>query len=187
MKYAKDKNSSYYLDIKKSIDSFKTFSNDFYQKARRAIVVNDKETAIQALEIAVKNYPLSFDTNYQLGKLYFQQKEYLKASMYLKQAFCIDSKSLDVLELLSNVMINIGDYTGSYCVMKRILPLVMNNQKEYLEILKTIKPLEDSFNQLSIEGHKEWAEKYYSFNNYHFALFEYENCLIMDKKQLFRL
>ena len=28
---------------------------------------------------------------------------------------------------------------------------------------------------------KEWAEKYYSYNNYHFALFEYENCLIMDK------
>lgn len=181
LKYAKDKTSAYYLDIKKSIDSFKYFGNDFYQKAKQALALDDKETALQTLEIAVKNYPLSFDTNYQLGKLYFENNEYLKALMYLKQAFCIDNKSLDVLELLSNVMVNVGDFTGSYCVMKRILPLVMNNQKEYLEILKAIKPLEDSFDKLSIEGHKEWAEKYYSYNNYHFALFEYENCLIMDK------
>ena len=183
LKYAKDKTSSYYLDIKKSIESFKNFGIEFYQKAQRANAMQDKETAIQALEIAVKNYPLHFDTNYLLGKLYFEQKEYLKSSMYLKQAYCIDNKSLDVLELLSNVMINIGDFTGAYCVMKRILPLVMNNQKEYLEIIKTIKPLEDSFDNLSIAGHKEWAEKYYSYNNYHFALFEYENCLIMNSGQ----
>ncbi len=181
LKYAKDKTSAYYTEIKNSIESFKTFGSECYQKAQRANAMQDKETAIQALELAVKNYPLNFDTNYQLGKLYFEQKEYLKASMYLKQAYCIDNKSLDVLDLLSNVMINIGDFTGAYCVMKRILPLVMNNQKVYLEIIKTIKPLEDSFDNLSIEGHKEWAEKYYSYNNYHFALFEYENCLIMDR------
>lgn len=183
LQYAKDKNSAYYLEIKKSIEGFKDLGREFYQKAQRANAVDDKETAIQALELAIKNYPLSFDTNYQLGKIYFEKKEYLKASVFLKQAYCIDRKSLDVLELLSNVMINIGDFTGAYCVMKRILPLVMNNQKEYLEILKTIKPLEDSFDKLSIDGHKEWAEKYYSYNNYHFALFEYENCLIMNKVQ----
>ena len=50
-----------------------------------------------------------------------------------------------------------------------------------LGILKTIKPLEDSFDKQSIAGHKDWAEKYYSYNNYHFALFEYENCLIINK------
>jgi hypothetical protein len=38
-----------------------------------------------------------------------------------------------------------GDFTGAYCCFKRMLPLVMNNQREYLEILKVIKPLEESF------------------------------------------
>ncbi len=184
LKYAKDKTNQYYLDIKKSIDSFKLYGNDFYQKAQIAISVEDKETAIQALETAVKNYPLGFDINYQLGKLYFEQQEYLKSSIYLKQAYCIDNKSLDVFELLANVMINLGDFTGAYCVMKRILPLITNNQKEYLEVIKATKLLEKDFNQHSIEGHKEWAEKYYSYNNYHFALFEYENCLIMNNNGL---
>ena len=60
------------------------------------------------------------------------------------------------------------------------MPLVLNNQKEYLDVIKTIKQLEDSFDNLSSQGHKEWAESYYSENNYHFALFEYENCVIID-------
>lgn len=179
LKYSKDKTSGYYQEIKKSIESFKNFSSECYKKAVQALNSGDKETATQALELAIKNYPFNFDANYQLGKLYFEQQEYLRASIYLKQAYCIDNKSLDVLKLLSNVMIEIGDFTGAYCVMKRVLPLVMNNQKEYLEIIKVIKPLEDSFDNLSIEGHKEWAEKYYNYNNYHFSLFEYENCLIM--------
>lgn len=180
LKYAKDKTSSYYQEIKKSIEGFKNFGDEFYQKALRAIAVNDKDTAIQALELAVKNYPLSFDINYRLGKLYFENQEYLKASLYLKQAYCVDSKSLDLLELLSQVLINVGDYTGAYCMMKRILPLVMNNQKEYLEILKAIKPLEDDFDKLSVTGHKEWADGYYASNNYPLALLEYENCLIIN-------
>lgn len=180
LKYAKDKTSNYYLEIKKSIDEFAKFGLEFYQKAMRAMSEQDYDTAIQALELAIKNYPLSFDTNYLLGKLYLKQQEYLKAMVYLKQAYCIDNKSLDVLEMLSSSMINVGDFTGAYCVMKRILPLVITNQKEYLEIIKAIKPLEESFDKLSINGPLEWAEKYYNDNNYHFALFEYENCLIIN-------
>lgn len=180
LKYAKDKTSTYYKEIENTITEFKKLGTDFYQKARQALVMQDKDTAIQALEVSIKNYPHNFDANFKLGELYFHKEEYLKSLIYLKQAFCIDNKSLDVLELLSNVMINLGDYTGAYCIMKRILPLVIHNQKEYLEIVKTIKPLEDSFDKFSLNGHREWAERYYNDNNYHFALFEYENCLLLD-------
>ena len=79
-------------------------------------------------------------------------------------------------------MINLGDFTGAYCCLKRILPLVINNQKEYLEIIKTLKQLEDSFDELSHEGHEQWGDNYYNENNYHFAMFEYENCVIIDGK-----
>ena len=64
--------------------------------------MKDDETAIQALEYAAKNYPNSFDTNYQLGKIYFGQGNYMKAMIYLKQAYCVDNRSLDVLEILSS-------------------------------------------------------------------------------------
>lgn len=180
LKYAKDKTSAYYLDIKKSLEEFSKFGDEFYRKAMLALSMDDKETAIQTLEIALKNNPCNFDVNFQLGKLHFEKQDYKKAATYLKQAHCIDNKSLDTLELLSNVMINLNDYTGAYCVLKRILPLVINNQKEYLEIIKTIKPIEEKFDNTSLRFHIEQAEQYYQDNNYNFALFEYENCLIID-------
>ena len=179
LKYAKDKTSAYYQEIKKSVDEFKKIGTDFYQKAQRAISENDNETAIQALSYAVKSYPLNFDTNLLLGKLYYEQNDFMHALIYYKQAFSLDNKSLDVLQRLSEVMLKLGDFTGAYCCFKRMLPLVLNNQKSYLEIIKTIKSLEESFDELSYQGHLEWADNYYNDNNYHFALFEYENCLIV--------
>lgn len=180
LKYAKDKTTSYYKEIKTSLEGFNKLGNEFYQKAQRAVAMRDNETAIKALESAAKNFPASFDINYLLGKLFLQEKEYMKALIYLKQAYCLDNKSLDVLQRLSSAMINLGDFTGGYCCLKRMLPLVLNNQKEYLDIVKTIRQLENSFDNMSYQGHLEWAENYYNDNNYHFALFEYENCIIID-------
>lgn len=180
LKYAKDKTSKYYLEIKKSIEEFARIGNDFYQKAMRAISLNDTETAIQALEYSVKNHPVKFDTNFLLGKLYLKEKKYMQALIYLKQALCIDNKSLDVLEKLSSTMIELGDFTGAYCCLKRILPLVINNQKEYLEIIKNLKQLEEGFDVQSYRGHEQWGDRYFDDNNYHLAVFEYENALIMN-------
>lgn len=182
LKYAKDKTTNYYLEIKKSIEDFKRIGNDFYQKALKAFAVSDNQTAIQALEYAVKNYPTSFDINFLLGKIYYEEKQYMQSLIYLKQAYCLDTKSLDVLERLSSVMLTLGDFTGAYCCLKRILPLVINNQKEYLEIIKSLKQLEDSFDELSYQGHEEYGDNYYYENNYQFAIFEYENCLIINGK-----
>ena len=180
LKYAKDKNSAYYLDIKKNIGEFLNQGSDLYQKALKALVSKDYSTATNVLEVAAKNYPTSFDINFLLGKLFFDQKNYMKSMIYLKQAYCIDNKSIDVLERLSSALVNLGDYTSGYCCFKRMLPLVINNQKGYLEIITTIKQLESSFDRLSASGHLEWAKRYYDENNYHFALFEYENCVILD-------
>ena len=182
LKYAKDKTTNYYLEIKKSIEDFARIGADFYQKALKAVSANDNKTAIQALEYAVKNCPTNFDINFLLGKLYFEEKQYMQSMIYLKQAHCLDKKSLDVLEKLSTVMLTLGDFTSAYCCLKRILPLVINNQKEYLEIVRNLKQLEDSFDNLSYQGHKKWGDNYYVENNYHFALFEYENCIIIDNK-----
>ena len=75
LKYAKDKTSAYYLEIKKSIDEFKKLSLEFYQKAQRALSEQDIDTAIQALIYGLKNYPLNFDINLLLGKLYYEKQE----------------------------------------------------------------------------------------------------------------
>ena len=180
LQYAKDKTSSYYLDIKKSMSEFEKLGNEFYQKALTALKNQDNQTAVQALEYAINYLPTNFDINFLLAKVLMEDKMYLQALVYMKQAFVIDKKSLDVLQRLASIMIALGDFTGAYCCFKRILPLVINNQKEYLDVIQTIKRLEESFDGFSYQAHKDWADKYYEDNNYVLALMEYENCLIIN-------
>lgn len=180
LKYAKDKNSDHYKEIKKSLEDFSEIGNSFYKKALRAVNMNDNETAIQALDYAVKNFPVNFDINNLLGKLYYNEKQYSHALKYLEQAFCVDSKSIDILKMLSSVMIHIGDITGAYCCLKRMLPLVISRQKDYYDIIRTTREFESKFSENRTDKHLELAQQYYSENNYHLALFEYENCVILD-------
>ena len=180
LKYAKDKTSTHYTEIKKSLEEFSQIGDSFYKKALRAISMNDNETAIQALDYAVKNFPTHFDVNNLLGKIYYEKKDYTHALKYLEQAFCLDSKSVDILKKLSSVMIYLGDMTGAYCCLKRMLPLVISRQKDYYEIIKTTKELESRFDTNRAAKHLELAEKYYADNNYYLALFEYENCIILN-------
>ena len=178
LKYAKNKGSSYQA-IKNSIGKCRNIAVEFLQKALKAVALKDNKTAIEYLNFAVKNYPVSFDVNHLLGKLYLEENDNMHALIYFKQALCLDNKSLDVLQKISSVFINLGDYTAAYCAMRRLLPLVIHNQQEYLKTLQIIKDLDTSFDELSYKGHKEWADKYYEENNYHLALLEYENCIIL--------
>lgn len=179
-KYAKNTNSKEYTEIKNVIDQFKSASKNFYKKAKELVSENNTEMAIQSLQYAENNYSYDFDINYLLGNLYFQQSEYDNAIFYLKQAYCVDRHSLDLLQLLSTAYINSKNFAYAYCTLKRMLPLVSHNQKMYLEIMKSIRSVEHAGNESNIVNN-ELADKYYAENNYHFALFEYENCMILDK------
>ena len=187
LKYAKDKTSPHYLEIKKSIDEFSKMGNEFYQKAQRAMDMEDNKTAIQALEYAAKNFPIGFDINHKLGKLYYAEKDYKNALTYLQQAYCVDTKSLDILQLLASTMINLHNLKGAYCCFRRIMPLVINNQKDYLEVVQTIKQLEESIGDMNCDINFELAKRYYNDNNYQLALYEYENCMILDPNSASKL
>ena len=182
LKYTKEKGSAYDA-IKMSIDKCNDIGSEFLQKARRAIASKNNKTAIEYLTFAVKNMPVNFDINHLLGKIYLEENDYMHSLIYLKQALCLDKHSLDVLQKLASVYINLGDFTAAYCTLKRLLPLVLHNQQEYLKTVKLVKTLDETFDEYSYQGHKEWAMKYDNENNYHMALVEYENCVIL-KEQL---
>lgn len=180
LKYAKEKNNSYDT-IKNSIDKCIELGNNFLQKARKSLSAKNNKSAIEYLSFAVQNLPTSFDINQLLGETYLKENDYMHSLIYFKQALCLDNHSLDILQKLASVYINVGDYTAAYCVMRRLLPLVLHNQSEYLRIMKLVKSLNESFDKYSSQGHKDWAMRYDNENNYHMALIEYENCVILDK------
>lgn len=180
LKYAKEKGSSY-STIKSSIDKCNEIGNGFLRKARQAISVKNNKMAIEYLTFAVKNLPVSLDINHLLGGVYLEENDYMHALIYLKQALALDNNSLDVLQKLASVYINLGDFTAAYCTMRRLLPLVIHNQPEYLKTIKIIKELDNSFDSKSYYGHRDWALIYDNENNYHMALIEYENCVILQE------
>ena len=186
LKYAQNRGSSYNA-VKKSINEYSRIGNDFLQKAKLSIGRKDYKTAIEFLTFAYKNIPTSYDINLMLGTAYLAENDNMHAMIYLKQAYCINKNSLEVLQMLTSVFINLGDYTAAYCTLRRILPLVINDQEEYLSTMKVIKELNSTFDEQSYIGHKEWGDNYYRENNFHFALFEYENCILLNddmKKEL---
>ncbi|MBR1776115.1 tetratricopeptide repeat protein [bacterium] len=180
LKYASEHGQEY-STIKTSIDKCSQIGNELLQKAKLSISRGDNKSAIELLNFAIKNQPVSFDINYLLGSTYLLEKDNMRSMIYLKQAYCVNKRSAETLQKLASASTNLGDYTTAYCSMKRLLPLVMNNQSEYLKTLQMIKGLESSFDNKSHLGHKEWGDKYFEDNNYHFALIEYENCILLDE------
>ena len=178
LKYAKDRGNAYET-IKVSIDKCNVIGGEFLQKARRAIAAKNNKSAIEYLMFAVNNMPVSFDINHLLGQIYLEENDYMHSLIYLKQALALDNNSLDVLQNLASVYINLGDFTAAYCAMRRLLPLVIHNQAEYLRTVQLVKSLDESFDDYSYQGHQDWALKYDNDNNYHMALIEYENCVIL--------
>jgi tetratricopeptide (TPR) repeat protein len=180
LKHAQDRGNAYNT-VKQSIDEYSKIGNEFLQKAKQALTRKDYKGAIEFLTFAYKNLPTSYDINLLLGTAYLAENDNMHAMIYLKQAYCINKKSLDVLQMLTSVFINLGDYTAAYCSLRRILPLVINDQEEYLNTMQVIKELNSTFDEKSYLGHKEWGDNYYRENNFHFALFEYENCTLLNE------
>ena len=179
LKYAQDRGNSYNA-VKQSLDEYSKIGNEFLQKAKLAVLRKDNKSAIEFLTFAYKNLPTNYDINLLLGTAYLAENDNMHAMIYLKQAYCINKKSVEVLQMLTSVFINLGDYTAAYCTLRRILPLVINNQEEYLSTMQVIKELNSTFDEQSYLGHKEWGDNYFRENNFHFALFEYENCLLLN-------
>ncbi len=181
LKYAQNRSDSYKV-IKQSLSEYSKIGSEFLQKAKLSISRKDNRGAIEFLTFAYKNLPTSYEINYLLGTTYLAENDNMRAMIYLKQALCMNEKSLDVLHSLASAFINVGDYTSAYCTMRRLLPLVIHNQEEYLKTMKVIKELDASFDDYSYIGHKEWGDKYFEENNFHFALMEYENCLTLKNE-----
>jgi tetratricopeptide (TPR) repeat protein len=181
LKYATNKDTKY-LAVKQSLSEYSKIGSEFLQKAKFSISRKDYKTAIEFLTFAYKNAPTNYDINLLLGTAYLAENDNMHAMIYLKQAYCINSRSVEVLQMLTAVLINLGDYTAAYCVMRRILPLVINDQQEYLKTNKIIQELNSTFDEHSYIGHKEWGDNYFRENNFHFALFEYINCTLLKEE-----
>lgn len=139
--------------------------------------------ALEAYLSSVKNYPLQPQISNTLGSLFFSMKNYESAVKHWLEAFVTSDFNVDMYDKLPYAyeFLNMPSY--AYCFYYQIL----HDASRYNANLKNLKV---KLFQLTPVVYKDIdyskihyfsAKQYEEDNNYHYALIEYKNALILAK------
>ena len=180
LKYATDKDSKTYKEINHNMNNYFTQANDYNIKGEKAEFAGDVVAARNCYLYAVKKYPVMFNPNFNLGKLYFEAGNIVNALVFLKQAYKINRDNKQLLLMLGDCYEASKEYSYSYCFYKRFLNKSISNQSEYLVGSRRISKVSMLLTDAMKEAHAKKAEEYKNNSDYYAALEEYENCVLLD-------
>lgn len=141
------------------------------------------ERAAESYLKSVLNYPLQPNINQILGRMYFQQKDYETAVKYWLDAYIVSDFHVANYEKLPEAYENLNMPSYAYCFYY----LILNSSAMYNSNMKQTK---SKLLGLTTQVYKDIdysdmhylsAKKYEEENNYHHALIEYKNALILTK------
>ena len=89
------------------------------KRAVKALKARNFNDAQKHLDQAYKSVPSSAELNFLLGYLYFQQKEYAKASEYLGTATTLSPRNAQALTLLGRASLERSDYPAAQSALER--------------------------------------------------------------------
>lgn len=173
-----DKRDENYRKISREITEGRNesnrYSNSAYSSLQRKELVPAHTSYLQAL----KTYPISYETNYNLALVCKDLNKPNLAIKYLMRALFLDSREKRIYKVIASEYSKLRDYTRAYCFVKRYLnSLISNpNQAEYLNTMRNLKALESHIDKNftpNIDFHIE-------SNQYIEAFYEAENALILS-------
>jgi tetratricopeptide (TPR) repeat protein len=104
--------------------------NDYSTVKLAALAANyqdDYDKAKEEFQELTKIRPDTVDGWFQLGRLYFNEKNYKKAIEYEKKAFDVDSNFVMAMELIAFAYENLNDTTNAIDAYKKAISLDPNN------------------------------------------------------------
>ena len=104
--------------------------NDYSTVKLAALAANyqdDYDKAKEEFQELTKIRPDTVDGWFQLGRLYFNEKNYKKAIEYEKKAFDVDSNFVPAMELIAFAYENLNDTTNAIDAYKKAISLDPNN------------------------------------------------------------
>lgn len=177
LKYAQNKETSQYKSIQKNMNEMFQTANDYYIEAQK----NKGLLAEKNYLYAIKKYPIISEYSLALADLYYGIKSYQQAIPYYELALREYSENIkDIYLKIAQCFQAVNDYRMAYCFYNRYVKYIISSQGEYLEITRTIMNLKKMLDISASDITLEVAKQHYENNEYHEALIEYENYVILN-------
>lgn len=174
-----DKRDENYKKISKTLSTARQeaerHANSAYRSLGRKELVPAQTSYLQALKI----YPISYETNYNLAMVYRDLGKPQNAITHFMRALFLNPREKRIYNLIASEYSKLKDYTRAYCFVKRYLNTLITsaNQTEYLNAMKNLKLLEPHINK----DFKTNPDIYVQTNSYIEAYYDAENQAIISE------
>lgn len=185
IKYAEDKESESYANIKKNIQHCFNVASQYLSLGVQCQIDNDDQKAAACYFKSLANYPNLSKTNLNLGSIFFSDKNLDLAIKYWKTAMFIEP---NYEKVYSNLAISYDlkkEFDYAYCYYDRYLNFVINNKEEYNKAnhrLLKIKPYLNEHNDL-ISKHLDLANEHLENSRFFEAIDEFKNYSILKPEE----
>lgn len=185
IKYAENKNSAEYEQIKHKITHCFNVANQYLTMGVQLQSENQNDKAAACYFKSLANYPNLSKTNLNLGSIFFADKNLELAVKYWKVASHID-KSYD--KIYSNLAISydlMEKFDYAYCYYYRYMNYIVHNKEEYNKINRRLLKIKPVFHKKPdlIESHLKKAQEFLASNEIHDAIDEFKNYSILKPEE----
>lgn len=181
LKYAEDKTSEEYKQIKNNINSSFYMANEYLNLGMNLHNENQLSKASNCYLKAIEAYPNLAMAYVNLGSIFFADKQYELAIKYWTVSSHLDSKHGKSFSNLAISYDMMKQFDYAYCYYYRYMNFVINDKEEYYKAnsrLVKIKPYLNE-NAYLIAPHLENANKYLANCQFYDAIDEYKNYVIL--------
>lgn len=183
VQYNKEISSNVYKEVMASVNKLRGTASTSNNLGFSYYNSHNYEKAAESYLKSVLNYPLQANINQILGRMFFQQKDYESAVKYWLNAYIVSDFHIDSYEKLPQAYENLNMPSYAYCFYYLVLNSSLkynSNPKQTRSKLLGLTP--QVYKDVDYSNmHYLSAKQYEEDNNYHHALIEYKNALILAK------
>lgn len=181
LKYESDAENEDYIKIKGIIESMVKTANESLKQGVKSHEQKDFKSAVSLYFKAYSSYPRFAKINYNIGSVFYEDKNFEVAVKYWKKAFYLDSQNKNTLLNLALAYDMKQDIGYSFCYYNRYLNSGIGDKEEFLKVKKRMTELSNvlMLKPTLVEGHLEQAHNFLANCDYEEALEEFENYMIL--------
>ncbi|MGN0018750.1 MAG: tetratricopeptide repeat protein [Candidatus Gastranaerophilaceae bacterium] len=189
LKYAQDKNSHKYIEIKEKLDKNKKLANNYLKLGVQYQLRGEVNEALKAYKKAAGYCPMFSKAFLNIGALYYSDRRYAEAVTYWRKAEILDPGYSKIISNLAIAYDMLQRYDYAYCYYSRYSTYTSGKPEEFNKVSARCHQLKLLINANPhwIKKHLEKAKEYLSNCRYHEALLEFKNYIILvpDEKPLY--
>lgn len=182
LKYAEDKDSADYNQVKNSISSNYYMANEYLNHGMNLHDQNDSNKAKACYLKAIESYPTLIQAHVNIGSIYYAEHDMESAIKHWKIASHLDPKQAKSFSNLAIAHDMMKQFDYAYCYYYLYMNYVVNDREEYYKANRRLLKLKPYINENSylIEPHLEKANEYLSRNRIYDAIDEFKNYTILS-------